>query len=402
MVSEHASPLATLGGEDAGGQNVHVAALAEALAGRGHEVTVFTRRDSPGLPRTVRTRGFTVEHVDAGPAEPVSKDELMPYMPYFAEFLAQRWTEDLPDIVHGHFWMSGWAALSGTARPGVPDVPVVQTFHALGVVKRRHQGGADNSPPARRRLESLVARRAHTVIATCTSEADDLRALGVHPFRLEIVPCGVDLRLFRPDGPAAGRNGRFRVLSVSRLVRRKGLDTVLEAMARLPEAELLVAGGPARRDLDRDPEIARWRAVAERHGISDRVVFLGGVPHEEVPALMRSADVVVGVPWYEPFGMVPVEAMACGTPVVASAVGGHLDTVVDGTTGLLVPPRDPRALAGALRRVLDAPGWCRTLATAAVRRAHSLYSWEQVAQGTEAVYTKVADRAAVPMGEARS
>jgi D-inositol-3-phosphate glycosyltransferase len=185
-------------------------------------------------------------------------------------------------------------------------------------------------------------------------------------------------------------------------VRRKGLDTVLEAMARLPEAELLVAGGPARRDLDRDPEVARWRAVAERHGISDRVVFLGGVPHEEVPALMRSADVVVGVPWYEPFGMVPVEAMACGTPVVASAVGGHLDTVVDGTTGLLVPPRDPRALAGALRRVLDAPGWRRTLATAAVRRARSLYSWEHVAQGTEAVYTKVADRAAVPMGEARS
>lgn len=400
MVSEHASPLAVLGGEDAGGQNVHVAALAGALAGRGHEVTVFTRRDSPHLPPSVRTpAGFVVEHVDAGPPRAVSKDALMPHMRAFAEHLTRRWLTEPPDVVHGHFWMSGWAALTGAQQLGIP---VVQTFHALGSVKRRHQGGADTSPPERHRLEPLVARRAQAVIATCTCEAEDLYALGVHPSRLEIVPCGVDLRLFRPDGPAAARDGRPRVLSVSRLVRRKGLDTVLEAMASLPGAELLVAGGPARADLDRDPEVARWRAVAERHGIADRVVFLGGVPHEDVPALMRSADVVVGVPWYEPFGMVPVEAMACGTPVVASAVGGHLDTVVDGVTGLLVPPHDPQALTAALHDVLHAPHRRRALGAAAARRVRALYSWERVAQGTEAVHAKVTDRAAVPMGEASS
>jgi glycosyltransferase involved in cell wall biosynthesis len=308
-------------------------------------------------------------------------------MPEFAEWLGRRWMDDRPDVVHAHFWMSGYAALAAAEDL---DVPVAQTFHALGSVKRRHQREADTSPPARRWLEPRVAREADAVIATCSSEVQELCAYRVHPDSAVVIPCGVDLELFRPRGPVAPRGDRPRVLSIGRMVPRKGIDTAIEAIAAVPDAELVIAGGPALPELDGDPEARRLRALADGHGVADRVVFLGRVPHDEAPALMRSADVVVSVPWYEPFGMVPVEAMACGTPVVASAVGGHLDTVIDGVTGLHVPPRDPAALADRLREVLQAPRRRARLGRAGARRAHALYSWDRIAATTEAVYERLA------------
>ncbi len=390
MISEHASPLAVLGGADAGGQNVHVAALATALAGRGHEVTVFTRRDDAALPTRVPLRsGVVVEHVDAGPASPVPKDALLPFMPEFAAALERSWRMEAPDVAHAHFWMSGWAALTAASDLGVP---VVQTFHALGSVKRRHQGSADASPGERRVLEPRVARAAQRIVATCTDEVRELGTYGARPDRVSVVPCGVDLRLFRPEGRIAPRTPRPRVLAVGRLVRRKGLDTVLEALASLPEAELLVVGGAPGASPQDDPDLSERLAAAAGHGVADRVAFLGGVAHEEVPALMRSADVVVSVPWYEPFGMVPVETMACGRPMIASAVGGHLDTIVDGVTGLLVPPRDPGALTAALHQVLDRPRLRDAMGRAGAERARSHYSWERVAAETENAYTRAAGR----------
>src|SRR3954452_20975266 len=172
MVSEHASPLAVVGGVDAGGQNVHVAALATALAGARHEVTVYTRRDSADAPQAAPLcAGVTVEQVPAGPARELPKDDLLPHMPAFAEYLAGRWSQERPDVVHGHFWMSGIAALGG-AR-GL-DVPVVQTFHALGTVKRRHQGHVDTSPAQRLRLEAAVGRSVARVLATSSDEVEEL------------------------------------------------------------------------------------------------------------------------------------------------------------------------------------------------------------------------------------
>ncbi|GGO76377.1 glycosyltransferase [Nonomuraea cavernae] len=380
LVSEHADPLAAIGGVDAGGQNVHVAALAVALAGRGHRVVVHTRRSDPDRPGEVAMApGVTVEYVKAGPAAPVPKDELSPYMPEFAERLAERWAADRPDIVHAHFWMSGQAALLAAG-----DVPVVLTYHALGTVKRRWQGGADTSPPHRLDTEREIGRRADAVLATCGDEVGELRAIGVPEQRIMVVPCGVDLDTFRPDGPVAARSSRPRVLSIGRQVPRKGVDTIVQAMRRLPGAELLIAGG--RRDGE---EAARLRGLAARHGLGDRVRLMGSVPREQVPALMRSADVVVTVPWYEPFGMVAIEAMACGVPVVASAVGGHLDTVAG--CGLLVPPRRPRALARALEDVLGHPDRRRALGAAGLRRARERYGWPRVAERTESVYTRVID-----------
>src|SRR5690625_4612241 len=183
MVSEHASPLAALGGEDAGGQNVHVAALATALARRGHDVAVYTRRDDPDLPEQVEMLpGVRVVHVPAGPAEVIPKDELLPYMPEFGQWLARRWAgRNRPDVVHTHFWMSGLAALE--ARKLVP-VPLVHTYHALGTVKRRHQGEKDTSPAERIAIETRIGTEADLVIATCSDEVRELAAMGIDPSRV--------------------------------------------------------------------------------------------------------------------------------------------------------------------------------------------------------------------------
>jgi D-inositol-3-phosphate glycosyltransferase len=392
MISEHASPLAVLGGEDAGGQNVHVAALAAALADRGHTVEVFTRRDAPRLPDVVEFHpGVDVVHVPAGPARPIGKDSLPPYMPAFGSWLARRWRRPTsrPDVVHAHFWMSGTAALRARARTGVP---VVQTFHALGVVKRRHQGAADTSPPERLAREELLARHVDAVIATCSDEVRELLELGASPEKLHIAPCGVDLDAFRP-GPSPrlltmGRPLR-RIVSISRLVERKGVHTLVEALPFVPDAELVVAGGPDERELDADPHVRALREAAVRHGVADRVRFVGPVARADVPALMRSADVVAVVPWYEPFGIVPLEAMACGVPVVGSAVGGLLDTVVDGVTGVLVPPRDAVATAAALRTVLGDDELRLRLGRAAAEHVAARFGWARVAELTEAVYARL-------------
>lgn len=381
LVSEHASPLATLGGVDAGGQNVHVAALALALAERGNEVVVHTRLTCPDQPDTVpMAPGVTVEHVPAGPAEPLPKDELLPHMPEFGAHLARRWKAEPPDVAHAHFWMSGLATLTA-AEP--LEIPVVQTYHALGTVKRRWQGEADTSPPSRLAIERDIGHRAVAVVATCSDEVGELVTMGVPRDRIAVVPCGVDLGVFRPDGPAAPRGDRPRVLSIGRMVPRKGVDTVVRAMRHVPGAELVIAGGGPG-----DEESTRLRALADGLGVGDRVRLIGSVSRAGVPALMRSADVLVTVPWYEPFGMVPLEALACGVPVVASAVGGHLDTVAG--CGVLVPPRRPRALSRALCDLLTRPGLRAALSAAGARRARARYGWPRIAEQTESVYRNLA------------
>ncbi|MFI6514894.1 glycosyltransferase [Spirillospora sp. NPDC050679] len=401
MISEHASPLATragLGGADGGGQNVFVADLAARLGGQGHHVTVYTRRDDAGLPDRVRLApGVTVEHVPAGPAGEVPKDRLLAWMPDFGRYLESRWSEDPPDVVHAHFWMSGLAALQAAGRLTGARVPVVQTYHALGTVKRRHQGGDDTSPAERIALEREIGRAADAVIATCSDETRELAEMGVPPEKIAVVPCGVDLSRFGPDGPAAPRGERPRLVALSRLVERKGVDTAIEALALVPGAELVVAGGPPAAALEDDPEARRLRGVAERAGVADRVEFVGRQTRDQVPALLRSADLVVTLPWYEPFGMVPLEAMACGAPVVATGVGGHVDTVVDGETGVLVPPRDPAGTARQINALLADPVRRARLGKAAARRARDGYCWSRVAATTSEVYAR-----AMAQGEVRA
>jgi glycosyltransferase involved in cell wall biosynthesis len=389
LISEHANPLAALGGADAGGQNVHVAALAEGLARRGHDVVVHTRRDSPGAPTTtIGPGGYVVHLVPAGPPSDVPKDELLPHMPAFAAYLRRLWSgpAGAPDLVHAHFWMSGLAAVEATRGSGLP---VLQTFHALGSVKRRQQGVRDTSPLGRVETETRLCSEVDGVVATCRDEVRELEQLGLAPGRATVIPCGVDLELF-PATPAP-RHDRHHVLVIGRLVMRKGVGNVLEALAELPDAELTVAGGPRRRALEADPEAIRLMRLADDLGIADRVRFLGGVSREEVPRLMAAADVVVSVPWYEPFGIVPLEAMASGRPVLGSAVGGLLDTVLPGVTGELVPPRRPDLLAAMLRRLLDDPDRRRELGRAGRERVETHYSWDHVVCRHEQVYADVLD-----------
>jgi D-inositol-3-phosphate glycosyltransferase len=377
MVSEHGSPLAVLGGVDAGGQNVHVAGLARGLARQGVEVVVHTRRDDPSQPRRVEfAPGVFVDHVTAGPAAPLPKDDLLPYMAAFARNLRDGWERERPDVVNSHFWMSGLAALDAGRAVGVP---VAHTYHALGVVKRRHQGPGDTSPRARFGIERRLALSVDRVVATTFDERRELVAMGASPHRVTVVPCGVDLDRFRPDGPAAPRSpGVHRVVVVSRMVERKGIGNVIAAMAELPGVELLIAGGPPAGFVDADPEAQRILALAADLGVGDRVVLLGGVAREEVPALLRSADVVACCPWYEPFGLVAVEAMACGVPVVATAVGGLAETIDDGRTGMLVQPRSPSSIAAALRSVLSDERRRRAMGRAGGERARR-YGWDRIA-----------------------
>ncbi|WP_020659549.1 glycosyltransferase [Amycolatopsis benzoatilytica] len=387
MVSEHASPLAALGEEDAGGQNVHVAELSAALSRGGHDVTVYTRRDDRSAPATVDAPGgYRVVHVPAGPARRLPKDELLPHMGEFGSWLRDRWTENPPDLAHAHFWMSGVATALAARETGVP---AVQTFHALGVVKRRHQGSADTSPPDRIRLERMVGRQADRIVATCSDEVFELVRQGVPRRRVSVVPCGVDLSRFGIDGPVASRSARRRLVSVGRLVPRKGFDLAIAALPLVPDTELVIAGGPASGALSGDPEARRLRKLAARLGVADRVQLVGQVSRADMPALLRSADTVLCTPWYEPFGIVPLEAMACGVPVVATAVGGLTDTVVDGVTGRLVPPRDPVRLSARLRALLDEPAELEALGTAGHERVEARYSWDRIASETVRAYEKV-------------
>lgn len=397
MVSEHASPLAALGGVDAGGQNVHVAALSSALARLGHTATVYTRRDDPDLPERVHAApGVEVVHVTAGPARHIPKDELLPHMPELGAGIARDWSGVPPDLVHAHFWMSGLAALEAVRAADTDGrIPVLQTFHALGTVKRRHQGAADTSPTERAWLEPWVGRNVDGVIATCSDEVFELRAMGVDARSISVAPCGVDSSLFRPDGPAEERGSRARIAAVGRLVPRKGVDISIRALARLKDAgrtdiELLIVGGSGgASDPAADPEARRMIRLADELGVADQVIVRGQVPQVELPRILRSANAVVCAPWYEPFGIVPLEAMACGVPVIAASVGGLIDTVVDGVTGIHVPPRDPEAVAEAILQLVDDPARAAELGRMGRNRSRTRYSWSRVAQTTAKVYREV-------------
>lgn len=391
MISEHASPLAVLGGVDAGGQNLHVAELSAGLARLGHEVRVYTRRDDRDLPPTVElSERVSVVHVPVGPPGRIGKDALLPYMREFGEWLRECWQPPAwhPEVIHAHFWMSGLAAIAA-ARPG--EVPLVQTFHALGSVKRRFQGARDTSPSGRVGYERALGQAVDRVVAQCQDEVRELVALGVAHNRINVIPSGVDCERFVPTGPRATRAPRWmRIVTVGRLVERKGFADLVAALRWVPKAECVVVGGPPAARLDADPVARGLRALAGRCGVGERVRLVGGVSREDMPRWYRSADVVACAPWYEPFGLTPLEAMACGVPVIATAVGGLTDTVVDGLTGDLVPARDPVALGRALRRLLDDPVRRLSYGTAAVDRVRHCYSWRRTAEQLSTLYATVA------------
>ena len=405
LVSEHASPLASPGSIDSGGQNVYVAHVAKQLAQLGYLVDVFTRRDDSHQEQVVQWQpNIRVIQVPAGPAQYIPKEQLLSYMGEFGRFMirfAKR--EKIPyDIVHANFFMSGMAAQQVKHALGIP---YVVTFHALGRVRRLCQGQADTFPVSRLMIEEDLMRDADRIIAECPQDRRDMEQLyGAASERIEIVPCGFDPEELWPV-PAIARQqlgldpDEFIVLQLGRMVPRKGIDTAIESIALLRErfgicARLLVVGGNAEQiDITNTPELGRLAALTRSLGLERQVVFTGQKSRSQLRYYYSAANAFVTTPWYEPFGITPVEAMACGTPVIGAAVGGIKNTVVDGQTGYLVPPKDPAAVARRLASLHNKPQQARRLGEQGMQRAYQYYTWRNVAAQIAAVYEAALDNA---------
>ncbi len=443
LISEHASPLAILGGVDGGGQNVYVGEIAKNLANIGYEVDVFTRRDSHLLPEAAEwINGVRIVNVPAGSPEYVRKEDLLPYMADFTAYLlgfCQRENKTY-DLIHANFWMSGLVAAELKLTLGIP---FVITFHALGRVRRFHQGDADQFPEQRFAIEERIVAQADRIIAECPQEKEDLlRFYQADPTKIAIIPGGFDTSQFSPIGKALSRvalgmHPEERViLQLGRMVPRKGVDTVIRGFAcfvkeflptltldsaevpRCPGAEgnlnlhspqllsspaplrsqpinknsarLLIVGGESEQpDPELCPEIGRLQAIAQAEGVSSQVTFVGRRGREVLKWYYSAADVFITTPWYEPFGITPVEAMACGTPVIGSNVGGIKFTVGDGETGYLVPPHNPQAIASCLDKLYQHPQLLSDLRVAAIQRANQLFTWQKVTDAIADLYEQV-------------
>jgi len=423
FLSEHASPVALLGGADAGGQNVYVDEVSRNLGRMGYKVDVFTRRDDPTAPTVIEwAPNVRVVNLAAGPPHVLPKDQLWPYMPRFRELLLAFMARDgvSYDLLHGNFWMSGAIVAELRARL---DIPAVQIFHAMGKTKRRHQGDADTSAPARIAVEERVIRAVDRVIAQCPAEVAELiDDYGTPRDKIAVIPSAVNTAVYRPvpRDEARRRIGlapdNHVVVYVGRMLPRKDVRNVVRAFAlllrRYSEAGLdemraynqtplllLVGGESVEPDPVATPEIGELQRLAAELGVADRVRFVGKRQPDVLRDYYSAGDVAVTTPWYEPFGLTPLEAMACGVPVVGSAVGGITYTIADGETGLLVPPRDPASLAGALYDLLEAPDARRRMGAAARARAERLFTWPVVAARTAALYEELSADSCQPSVE---
>ena len=401
VLSFHTSPLVQPGVGDSGGMNVYVRELVAALAQAGVACDVYTRRWHAELPPEVPIEpGFRVVHVAAGPPDLVPKEDLPTFVEEFAAgVLGHLRAGDGADAIHANYWLSG---VAGHSLKHDLDLPLVSTFHTLARVKAEVD---EPEPDDRVDAETKVIGCSDAILASCVEEAADLeRHYDAPPDRIEIVPPGVDHAFFSP-GPRAGARAalgmdaddppdRPLLLFVGRIQPLKGLDIAVASLAHLgrADARLLVVGGPSGRH--GDAELAKAVELARALGVSDRVAFTEPKPHHLLSTYYRAADVVLVPSRSESFGLVALEAAACGTPVVAAAVGG-LRTVVDhGHTGFLVEGRDPAVFAAYVDEILDnavLAGELRQAATARSRR----YTWSTAAARLRRLYADLTARSLV-------
>jgi len=392
LISDHASPLAALGGVDSGGQNVYVAEVAAGLARSGHDVDVFTRSDNANVPPLVTTNGYRVIHIKAGENRFIPKEELLQYMPEFStgiiSFMKKESVEY--DYVHANFFMSGMAALEIKKELGIP---FAITFHALGKVRRIYQGEADKFSDDRFEIEDLLVQKADAIIAECPQDKKDLVDLyRADPQKITIVPCGVDTQKFFPvdrllSCKILNLDPELRYLTqIGRMVKRKGIDTVIRSVAALESKArsnlmLLIVGGESNDpDPVRTPEIGRLMDLVSTLGINDHVTFVGRRDRDALKYYYSVSEAFITTPWYEPFGITPLEAMACGVPVIASNVGGLKYSVVHGKTGLLVKANDPKATSQAIKKIIGSPFVAQSMRENALKRIHQNFTWDHVAQ----------------------
>jgi D-inositol-3-phosphate glycosyltransferase len=398
FISEHASPLAILGGVDNGGQNVYVAELSRELANAGYTIDVFTRKDSRSQARVVEwLPGVRVIHVEAGPPAFIEKERLLPYMHEFADNMLSFIHDNMVhyDMIHANFFMS---ALVASIVKRVLRIPYVVTFHALGLVRLAHQKEKDRFPKERYDIEKYIVDDADQLIAECPQDRDDLIAwYEANPKKITIVPCGFNPNEFYPmDMMEARKHLQIQkdekiLLQLGRIVPRKGIDNVIKSVAllrnKVQPVKLVVVGGDSDTpDPIITPELARLQQIANEENVASLVTFTGRRSRHLLRYYYAAADVFITTPWYEPFGITPLEAMACGTPVIGANVGGIKYSVKDGKTGFLVPPNDPQALAGKIEQLFTDTKLLAAMKANAIKRVNKYFTWSKVAVSVNKLY----------------
>lgn len=395
LLSLHTSPLAQPGQGDAGGMNVYVRSVAEELASLGHQVDVFTRDDGATEVGWTEPQSPTIRRLPVGPQEPITKDQVAELIDDFAAVLATEFRQEHYDVIHSHYWISGAAALragelllaaGGNARP------LVHTMHTIAAVK--NNAYAHNAEhPLRQRTERAICDQAGALVVNTAAEAAELaHYYDADPQRVEVIAPGVNLERFSPSGPVRklGAADEFKILFAGRLQPLKGPDVLVDALAHwlntrggpLPCRALITGAISGVHDMDLPAQV-------KAAGLAEVVDFLGPLAHEELAAAYRGADVVVMPSHSESFGLVALEAQACGTPVLAHRVGGLTAAVADGISGELLPNLEPSTWCSALHRWALHPHLVAQYAAAARPHAEA-FSWSRTADKSVQVYRQLA------------
>jgi len=411
MLSYHTCPLATLGGKDTGGMNVYVREITRQLGAMGIHVDVFTRSQNEHVPHVLHDLGYgnRIVHIRAGSEFPLPKKELVAYLPQFVEGIREFADSKgiSYDLLHSHYWMSGMAAIE---LKKYWDVPIINMFHTLGVMKNRVAQSPDEIEGEYRiDGEREVIKAVDKIIAATPAEYAQLLWLyQADVNKIMVIPPGVDICRFYPipsdeakeyiGVPPCGR----MLLFVGRIEPLKGLDVLIEAISIIRQNDVLkenpfclaIIGGEAEDSSDDDNiEMSHIKALSEKYGLSDLVTFLGKKSQDSLPYYYSAADAVVVPSQYESFGMVALEAMACGTPVVASHIGGLPYLVQDGITGFTVPVDDPQELANRLTSLIQDPGLRDRMGKQAVQVAQD-YAWDKIASKLLVVYKELLSNSA--------
>ncbi|HEY9651332.1 MAG TPA: glycosyltransferase family 1 protein [Coleofasciculaceae cyanobacterium] len=389
IISDRGDPAVEIGKEEAEGQHVYVRRVGEALAKLGWQVDIFTRKTTPDDAKIVQHSPHcrTIRLV-AGPQEFIPRDRLFDYMPQFVEAFQAFQSKEGTNypLIHTNYWLSAWVGLQLQQSS---NIQLVHTYHSLGAVK--YKAVSPQPPIAKTRLavEQQILEQANCVVATSPQERDTLRSLISHQGHIQVVPCGTDLENFRkiPKLEAREQLGfapdEKIILYVGRFDPRKGIETLVRAVAQSEirtkgNVRLVIAGGSHAELIDAQ-ECQRIEQIVQELGLTQQTLFPGHLSHDVLPLYYAAADVCAIPSHYEPFGLVAIEAMACGTPVVASDVGGLKFTVVPEETGLLVPPQDTGAFAAAIDRILADELWATKLRKQASARVRQYFSWSGVA-----------------------
>ncbi len=409
MLSYHTCPLAVLGGKDTGGMNVYVRELTRHLGAAGVHVDVFTRSQDEHVPHVLHDLGYgnRVVHVPAGPEVPLPKQELAGFLPEFIEnirgFAAEKNLRY--DVIHSHYWMSG---LAGEALKQAWGAPVVHMFHTLGQMKNRvARSSAEMEGEYREKGEREVLRSVDAIIAATLAEQAQLQFLyGAATRKMVVIPPGVDTSRFYPIPRDEARAvigippDDEMILFVGRIEPLKGVDTLIRAVAQMHDTGVLeryphylsiIGGDPYASPEQMNQEMVRLQRMCRETGVGDMVVFLGKRSQDMLPYYYSAASMLVVPSHYESFGMVALEAMACGTPVVASQVGGLAFLVQDGVTGFVVPDDDPEILGARLTRLISDPALRQRMGEQAAETARE-YAWEKIAAQVMQVYQKVLEK----------